>query len=342
MVFADQVFYIHGPPTHLLSVHVANQRLLADRIFLAHAASLRQTSFFARWKFRGFLHSFISTWTSVEVPGELVRKVEDINNCHGYRQVSETLLESFQGSRSQAALDEAAKQRAAAAPPDSTKSSSAPFPVESSATQTAAALGGGGSAQQMPVARQPVGTTPAPATTASPLTRTLPPTGNAASSLPSLGVTVPQGSVLIVHLAGKVDSSISKPGSSFFGSLDQPLVINGVQIAQRGTPINAQLVQMPNGAGLTLCLTDITVAGRKYPLATSQVTPSSIPSAQSEAAAAALNQIIATAGPAAAAAARARQARLANAARPVLLNGARIYVPPMSPLAFTLAAPLVL
>src|SRR6267142_233712 len=59
MVFADQVFYIHGPPTHLLSVHVANQRLLADRIFLAHAASLRQTSFFARWKFRGFLHSFI-------------------------------------------------------------------------------------------------------------------------------------------------------------------------------------------------------------------------------------------------------------------------------------------
>jgi hypothetical protein len=58
MVFADEVFYIHGPPTHLLSVHVANQKLLADRIFLAHAASLRQTSFFARWKFRGFLHSF--------------------------------------------------------------------------------------------------------------------------------------------------------------------------------------------------------------------------------------------------------------------------------------------
>ncbi|MGA7855574.1 MAG: hypothetical protein WCA15_19810, partial [Candidatus Acidiferrales bacterium] len=42
----------------LLSVYVANQRLLADRIFLAHAASLRQTSFFARWKFGGFLHSF--------------------------------------------------------------------------------------------------------------------------------------------------------------------------------------------------------------------------------------------------------------------------------------------
>src|SRR6266849_5150526 len=60
MVFADEVFYIYGPPTHLLSVHAANQRLLADRIFLAHAASLRQTSFFARWKFRRFLHSFVT------------------------------------------------------------------------------------------------------------------------------------------------------------------------------------------------------------------------------------------------------------------------------------------
>jgi hypothetical protein len=147
--------------------------------------------------------------------------------------------------------------------------------------------------------------------------------------------------VLIVHLAGKVDSLLSKPGSTFFGSVDQPLVMSGVEIAPRGTPINAQLVQMPNGAGLTLCLTDITFAGRKYALATSQVTLSSNPTAQSEAAAAALNQIIAAGGPAAAAA-RARQARLAEATRPVLLNGARIYVPPMTPLAFTLAAPLVL
>jgi hypothetical protein len=58
MVFADEVFHIHGPPTHLLSVHVANQRLFADRIFLAHAASLRQAFYFARRKFGGFLHSF--------------------------------------------------------------------------------------------------------------------------------------------------------------------------------------------------------------------------------------------------------------------------------------------
>ncbi len=51
--------------------------------------------------------------------------------------------------------------------------------------------------------------------------------------------------------------------------------------------------------------------------------------------------IIAAGGPAAATA-RARQAGLAEATRPVLLNGARIYVPPVTPIVFTLAAPLVL
>ena len=58
MVLANQTLHIHRAPAHLLSVYVADQRLLADGIFLAHAASLRQTSYFARLKFRGFLHSF--------------------------------------------------------------------------------------------------------------------------------------------------------------------------------------------------------------------------------------------------------------------------------------------
>src|SRR5438445_11142144 len=59
MVFADEFLHIHGSPAHLLSIHVADQRLLAARIFLAHAASLRQTTFFASLTFRGFLHSFV-------------------------------------------------------------------------------------------------------------------------------------------------------------------------------------------------------------------------------------------------------------------------------------------
>jgi hypothetical protein len=58
MVLTDQAFHVHRPPTHLLAIHVADQSLLAAGIFFAHAASLRQTFYFARPKFRGFLHSF--------------------------------------------------------------------------------------------------------------------------------------------------------------------------------------------------------------------------------------------------------------------------------------------
>src|SRR5208337_4092481 len=58
MVVADQLLDIHCAPARLLTVHVANQRLFAGCIFLAHVASLRQTFYFARLKFREFLHSF--------------------------------------------------------------------------------------------------------------------------------------------------------------------------------------------------------------------------------------------------------------------------------------------
>src|SRR6266849_1099577 len=60
MVLANQPLHIHGAPTHLLPVYVADQRLVA-RIFLAHAASLRYMIFFARHKFGRFLHSFMPT-----------------------------------------------------------------------------------------------------------------------------------------------------------------------------------------------------------------------------------------------------------------------------------------
>src|ERR1700688_1231041 len=57
MIFVDQSLDVHRTPAHLLSVDPADQRLVV-RVFLAHAASLRHTSFFTRLKFKGFLHSF--------------------------------------------------------------------------------------------------------------------------------------------------------------------------------------------------------------------------------------------------------------------------------------------
>jgi hypothetical protein len=58
MVLANELLYIHGSPAHLLSVHVADQGLLVGDIFFVHAASLRQTFYFARQNLVGFFHSF--------------------------------------------------------------------------------------------------------------------------------------------------------------------------------------------------------------------------------------------------------------------------------------------
>jgi hypothetical protein len=53
MVFANEFLYAHGSPAHLLSIHVAYQRLLVGDIFIAHAASLRKVFYFSRGKFSG-------------------------------------------------------------------------------------------------------------------------------------------------------------------------------------------------------------------------------------------------------------------------------------------------
>jgi hypothetical protein len=57
VLLVNQSLNIDGTPTHLLSVHPSDQRLVAY-IFWVHAASLRHNSFFARMKIKGFLHGF--------------------------------------------------------------------------------------------------------------------------------------------------------------------------------------------------------------------------------------------------------------------------------------------
>src|SRR6266436_2958392 len=58
MILVDESLHVHRAPAHLLSVDPSDQRLVV-RVFLAHAASLRHGSFFARLKFKRFLHSFV-------------------------------------------------------------------------------------------------------------------------------------------------------------------------------------------------------------------------------------------------------------------------------------------
>jgi hypothetical protein len=138
-----------------------------------------------------------------------------------------------------------------------------------------------------------------------------------------------------------VDSSRSRPDTIYFGSLDQPLMVNGVQVAPSATPVRAKLLQLPNGAGFTLVLTDITIAGRQSALTSSQVAVSSNRTAQSNAVASALSQIPGAGGAAAKARAEREAAMRAqqqgNTSRQVLLSGTEVHVPPMTPLVFTLA-----
>ena len=282
----------------------------------------------------------VTTWYSAEVPGELVRKVED-ENCRGNRRIYETLLETMQGSRSSVELAAAEKRLSTPAGDTTSRSSSPPFPMASEATQ-GTAPGGRSLPQSTPYGRPAANGRAATPTTS----RTLPPPDGAVDAPPSGGVAVPQGTLLYAHLAGMVNSSVSKKGSTFFGSLDQALTVNGVEIAPRGTPVTAQLAELPNGGGLTLRLTDITIGGHKYAINTSQVSTSTSRSAQSNAADSALSQIFDMAGPAAAVQARraaaAREQQRANLARQVMVNGPRIYVLPVTPLVFTLGGETVL
>jgi hypothetical protein len=66
MVVADEFLYIHSSPTHLLSVHIADQGLLVGDIFFAHAASLRQALYFARQKFSGVSSQLLEDISSME------------------------------------------------------------------------------------------------------------------------------------------------------------------------------------------------------------------------------------------------------------------------------------
>jgi len=282
----------------------------------------------------------VTTWTSAEVPGELVRKVNDLN-CRGDRRVDETLLESIQGSRSPAALAEAEKRVNSPAGVEANSSSPPPFSMALAPGQ-GTVPGRQPLPQSMPAPRASANGNAAP----TPVLAAQPQTGTVPFAQPSHGVTVPQGTLLYVRLAGMVNSSINTQGSPLSGSLDQPLMVNGVQVAPRGAPVTAQLADLPNGAGLTLRLTDITIAGRKYSLSTSQVAASTTRTAQNNAAETALDRIFNIGGPAAdaqarrAAAAREQEQR-ASQARQVLLNGPRINVPPMTQLVFTLAGEFV-
>lgn len=56
-------------------------------------------------------------------------------------------------------------------------------------------------------------------------------------------VTVPAGTTITVRLAETINSDQRQPGDSFFATLDQPLVVDGFAIAERGAKVTGSIVE---------------------------------------------------------------------------------------------------
>ena len=94
------------------------------------------------------------------------------------------------------------------------------------------------------------------------------PSSRAAFSLPS-------GTVITVQMIDSIDSDVTQAGEKFQASLDDPLVVDGRTVVERGADVTVQVVRVEQSgkfAGrdeVALKLFDITVGGNKYAVASS-------------------------------------------------------------------------
>ena len=87
-------------------------------------------------------------------------------------------------------------------------------------------------------------------------------------------VTIPAGTRLLVRTTDNIDSSSSRPGSRFTGTLETNLQLDDVTVAPRGTTVHGRLVEASSAgrtsgrSRLTLELTDIVINGNANPIMT--------------------------------------------------------------------------
>lgn len=104
-------------------------------------------------------------------------------------------------------------------------------------------------------------------------------------------VTLPSGTSLTVRLGERISSDRSAVGDTFFATLDQPIVINGFVIADRGSRAEGRVAEVEQAgrvkglARLVLELTRIsTTDGQKVDVATARVDNQAQPSTAQDAA----------------------------------------------------------
>lgn len=97
------------------------------------------------------------------------------------------------------------------------------------------------------------------------------------SSLVPSTVTIPAGTVVAVRLQNTVSSATANPGDTFDAVLDEPLVVKGQTVADRGTPVTGRIVEakssgrLHNSGYLRLTLASITLHGKELPVRTSSL-----------------------------------------------------------------------
>jgi hypothetical protein len=193
---------------------------------------------------------------------------------------------------------------------------------------------------------------PAPVTPARSQTAAVP--SRPAAAAASAGrVVVPAGTVVTVRLIDSIDSDVAGAGERFRASLDTPLQVGEKTIAPRGSDVSVQLVRVEQSGKLSgrdevaMDLFDITVNGKKYPVATSYAEVQSDSrtgqTAKVVGGTAALGAVIgAIAGGGRGAAIGAASGAGAGTAVQVLTRGERVKIPSESRLDFTLKQPLVI
>jgi len=86
--------------------------------------------------------------------------------------------------------------------------------------------------------------------------------------------TVNPGTIITVRLIDSIDTTRNRPGDIFHASLDAPLVSGDQVVVPRGAEVIGRLVQVKSAgrisgrSEISLELTQITVAGKHYPLQT--------------------------------------------------------------------------
>jgi hypothetical protein len=111
-----------------------------------------------------------------------------------------------------------------------------------------------------PVATHPTGT---------------PATVTAAPGQPVPSVTLPEGTPITIRTTTTIDTDRNRVGDPFDATLEEPLALGSQVLAPGGTPVKGRIAyakesgKLSGQSMLILELTEITVAGRTYPLSTS-------------------------------------------------------------------------